>query len=111
MGFTCNRCFNTTGGLILIIVFAFAVLVATIFVALYLLSEELDHGSGTKMKCFELLTRCIPVQSIKVVIVVWQIVTQVGTIEWNRIHYYIKLLKVQLVRAGTYYIDLPPERD
>ena len=59
----------------LVIVFLLAMIVAMILIVIYLLSAELEQGP-TKA-CTKGLVRCIPIQSIKVVIVVWQIVTQV----------------------------------
>ena len=57
------------------IVFASALLVAVILAMSYLLSTELE--GGTQKACFERLIRYIPMQSVKIVIVTWQIVIQV----------------------------------
>ena len=57
------------------IVFALALFLAVILVVSYLLSTELERR--TERVCVERLMRYIPMQSVKVVIVKWQIVTQV----------------------------------
>ena len=75
LGFTCNICSNSPGGIALAVIFALVSLVAMISMATYLLSAELERGAA---KAFvERLLRRIPVQSVKVVIIAWQIVTQV----------------------------------
>ena len=58
------------------IVFVLALLVAVILAVSYLLSTELDRGIQRRA-CVERLMRYIPMQSVKVVIVTWQIVIQV----------------------------------
>ena len=60
----------------MVIVFALALLVGVILAVAYLLSTELDRGIQRR-ESVERLMRCIPMQSIKVVIVTWQIVIQV----------------------------------
>ena len=59
----------------LAIVFLLTMVVAMVSIVTYLLSAELEEGA--RKACIKGLVRCIPVQSIKVVIVVWQTVTQV----------------------------------
>ena len=60
----------------MLIVFALALLVGVILAVSYLLSTELDRGIQRRANV-ERLMRCIPMQSVKVVIVTWQIVIQV----------------------------------
>ncbi|CAN0425302.1 unnamed protein product, partial [Ascophyllum nodosum] len=57
------------------IVFVLALLVAVILAVSYLLSTELDRGIQRRA-CIERLMRYIPMHSVKVVIVTWQIVIQ-----------------------------------
>ena len=75
LGFTCNMCSDSTTGIVFATVFALALFLAVLLAVSYLLSTELERG--TKRACVERLMRYIPVQSIKVVIVAWQIVIQV----------------------------------
>ena len=60
----------------MVIVFALALLVGVILAVSYLLSTELDRGIQRRASV-ERLIRYIPMQSVKVVIVTWQIVIQV----------------------------------
>ena len=60
----------------MVIVFALALLVGVILAVSYLLSTELDRGIQRRASV-ERLMRNIPMQSVKVVIVTWQIVIQV----------------------------------
>ena len=60
----------------MVIVFALALLVGVVLAASYLLSTELDRGIQRRASV-ERLMRYIPMQSVKVVIVTWQIVIQV----------------------------------
>ena len=60
----------------MVIVFALALLVGVILAVSYLLSTELDRGIQRRAYV-ERLMRCIPMQSVKVVVVTWQIVIQV----------------------------------
>ena len=60
----------------MVIVFALALLVGVILAVSYLLSTELDRGIRRRASV-ERLMRYIPMQSVKVVIVTWQIVIQV----------------------------------
>ena len=57
------------------ILIALMLLVAAILATSHLLSTELELG--TKRTCVHRLVQCIPLQSVKVVIVAWQIVVQV----------------------------------
>ena len=59
--------------------------------ATYMLSTYLEHGMATTL--VERLMRYVPVQSIKIVIVAWQIVPQVrsggvpANLEWGSFNY------------------------
>ena len=61
------------------IVFVLALLIAVILAVSYLFSTELDRGTQRKAGV-ERLMQYIPMQSVKVAIVTWQIVIQV---RWN----------------------------
>ena len=76
LGFICKICSNSTGGIVVAIVFVLALLVAVVLAVSYLLSTELDRGTQRRARV-ERLMRCIPMQSVKAVIVTWQIVIQV----------------------------------
>ena len=77
LGFTCNKCSdNAAGGIALAV--AMGVVFLLVFVAFlsYMLSgkmEGVDKGIVARITCF------IPLQSVKIVIVVWQILTQVSS--------------------------------
>ena len=60
----------------MVIVCALALLIGVILAVSYLLSTELDRGIQ-RSASVERLMRYIPMQSVKVVIVTWQIVIQV----------------------------------
>ena len=79
LGFSCKKCSNSIGGIVVAIVFTLVVAVAVIPIVSYLLSPEL--GPGTKRACIGRLVGYIPLNSIKIVIVAWQIVTQVRSTE------------------------------
>ena len=68
-------CSDSTSVIVVAIVFALALLVAVMLAVSYLLLTELDRG--TQRACVKRLMRYIPMQSVKVVIVTWQIVIQV----------------------------------
>ena len=73
------------------IVFVLALLVAVILAVSYLLSTELDRGTQRRA-CVERLMRYIPRQSVKVVIVTWQIVIQV---RWSALVNLIPLYRIR----------------
>lgn len=75
MGFPCRKCPDTTSGVALAAVMAIAAVVAVAVLTSYLISGENVHGRrGGKI---ERLARYVPLQSLKIVIVTWQILTQV----------------------------------
>ena len=87
VGFICRECTNGTVGIA--VAFVATVLIASLGLAMgsYLVSpEETRAGQGI----VDRLTRRIPMQSVKIIIVVWQILTQVGT--FNRRRAYICIL-------------------
>ena len=75
MGFPCRKCLDTTSGVALAVVITIAVVLAVAVLTSYLISGVKVQGrGGGKIEC---LTRYIPLQSVKIVIVTWQILTQV----------------------------------
>ena len=74
LDFTCRECFDSA--VVIFIATVFTVLVAAVALAIfsYLVSVKgVDAGRGI-MDC---VTQRIPMHSVKIVIVVWQILTQV----------------------------------
>ena len=91
LGFICKICSNSIGGIFVAIVFVLVLLVALILAVSYLLSTELDRGTQRRA-CVERLMRCIPMQSVKIVIVTWQIVIQV---RWSGLVNLIPLCRIR----------------
>lgn len=91
LGFTCRDCSDSTGGIIVATVLGVAALFVAVVVVSYVVSGEVgDKGHRFAVH----LKRHIPLQSVKIVIVAWQILTQVranhgqqnvGTIECRMI--------------------------
>ena len=78
LGYRCEKCSTSSAGLVLLTVVVTAAVIAIIFLARYMMSGE--HGHDTRRGFFERLMCYVPLQSIKVVIVAWQILTQVRTV-------------------------------
>lgn len=77
LGFSCSRCAeNSAGGIAVAVFLSAAIVVLAVAVVSYGTSGKAggDAGRGTAV---ERLTRYIPLQSVKIVIVAWQIITQV----------------------------------
>ncbi|CAN0377394.1 unnamed protein product, partial [Ascophyllum nodosum] len=83
LGFTCNKCPNSIGGIVVGVLIALVLLVAVILAISYLLSTEMERG--TKRTGVHRLVQNIPLQSVKVVIVAWQIVIQFASVA--NVHY------------------------
>ena len=76
LGFSCNKCSdNAAGGIALAVAMAAVFLLAFVAFLSYMLSGEME---GVDQGIAARVTRFIPVQSVKIVIVVWQILTQVS---------------------------------
>lgn len=76
LGFVCSKCPETnTGGIAIAVVLAVGVLIAAAAMISYVTSGE--DGMGAGCGCTERVTRYIPLQSVKIVIATWQILTQV----------------------------------
>ena len=74
MGFTCSRCSDSTTGIVVIGIVILVCVVVGIALALHLLSggmENIERGLVDR------IIRIVPVQAVKIIIVAWQILTQV----------------------------------
>ena len=74
MGFACSRCSGTTTGIVVISIIILACVVVGIALALHLLSGSME---STERGLVDRIIRIVPVQAVKIIIVAWQIVTQV----------------------------------
>lgn len=76
LGFVCSKCpENDAGGISIVAVLAVGALIAAAAVISYVTLGE--DGMGAGRGCIERVTRYIPLQSVKIVIAAWQILTQV----------------------------------
>ncbi|CAM9651378.1 unnamed protein product [Ectocarpus fasciculatus] len=79
LGFVCSKCpENDAGGISIVAVLAVGALIAAAAVISYVTSGE--DGMGAGRGCIERVTRYIPLQSVKIVIAAWQILTQFTSI-------------------------------
>ena len=77
LGFHCGKCpENSARGIAVAVVLAVVVLAVAAAVVSYLMSGE--AGVSRERGAIECVTQYIPLQSVKIVIVAWQILTQVG---------------------------------
>ena len=76
LSFTCRKCFDRRVGVATAVVLAVLVLAVGLVVILYLVSAE-EGGAGRGI--VNRVMKRIPMQSVKIIIVVWQILTQVST--------------------------------
>lgn len=74
LGYVCSKCSDSTAGIVLAAFLALAALCVAVAVVSYVMSGE--HGSRGKGLAGR-VARFIPLQSVKIVIVAWQILTQV----------------------------------
>ncbi|CAM9152222.1 unnamed protein product [Ectocarpus fasciculatus] len=75
LSFACSKCSeNSAGGIVVAVVLALLIFFLAVAVVSYVTSGEVDMGS--KGGIVERVARYIPLQSLKVVIVSWQILTQ-----------------------------------
>ncbi|CAN0122023.1 unnamed protein product [Ectocarpus sp. 6 AP-2014] len=73
LGYSCSKCFSRSGG----IVFALGMAVLALFVAVVVITYIMSGEAGERrMYVFERLGWYVPLQSVKIVIVSWQILTQ-----------------------------------
>eukprot|EP00903_Cladosiphon_okamuranus_P005767 g5717.t2 len=73
LGFVCSKCSSSTAGVALAVVLAVVALVAAVAVESY---ATTGAGDGGGRGWVDRVVRYIPLQSIKIVIVAWQILTQ-----------------------------------
>lgn len=77
LGFICSECADSVDAIVLAAVLAVVALVVTAGTISYVMSGETEvSGSGV----VERLRRYIPLQSLKIIVVAWQILTQVNFI-------------------------------
>ena len=74
VGFACSRCSGTATGIVVISIIILACVVVGIALALHLLSGSME---STERGLVDRIIRIVPVQAVKIIIVAWQIVTQV----------------------------------
>lgn len=74
LSFTCIECVNSRGGVAIVISVGIIVLFAGIALCMHLVSGEVD---GARPGIIHRVIKRLPVQSIKIVVVMWQILTQV----------------------------------
>jgi len=77
LGFTCSKCSDSTSGLVFVALVAVMAMVAGGVLVWYMMSGDVrdrERERGPFGRLFE----TIPLQSVKVVIVAWQILTQVS---------------------------------
>lgn len=74
MGFTCRTCSDSAGGIALAAALAVVGLGLLVAVVSYVTSGE-RNGKGRGI--VERVGRYIPLQSVKIIVVAWQIMTQV----------------------------------
>lgn len=74
LAFTCTKCVDDHGGVVIVVVVGVFVLGAAIALSMHLVSGEME---GARRGVVYRLIKRLPFQSIKIVVVVWQILTQV----------------------------------
>ena len=75
LGYTCDKCTDNTGGLVAVaLVVMLTVLVGA---AVFVYATSVEIGCMGRGGSLGRLFRNIPLQSVKIVIVAWQILTQV----------------------------------
>lgn len=72
-GFTCTKCIENVWGIIVATIFLALSVIITFAAVKYLLSVEIGARQGILAR----ILRRVPLQSVKIIIVAWQILTQV----------------------------------
>lgn len=76
LGYTCEKCtISRTGSIALAVILSVLCIVAGASIIMFLVERKTE---GTRRGVVVLVTRYIPTHSVKIIIVVWQILTQVG---------------------------------
>lgn len=96
-GFICRECSDSAGGIVLAVALAVVGIFAAVVVVSYVTSGERD-GSGQGV--VERVARYIPLQSVKIVVVAWQIVTQVRVAKAEHISWSARLPFVFVQHPG-----------
>lgn len=86
LGFTCTKCLDAASGAVLASFVLVAIAFAAVAVASYVMSGE---RPGKRRGVVERVARFVPLQSIKIVVVSWQILTQVRAAHFSCVHIYI----------------------
>ena len=73
-GFTCTKCSENVWGIVTAVVCSIAAVVMTVLFIKYVISANTDGRHGI----FARMLRRVPLQSVKIIIVAWQVVTQVS---------------------------------
>lgn len=76
LAFTCTECVNSDGGIAIMVAVAILILCVGMALCKHLVSGERD---GAHEGIIGRFIKHLPLQSIKIVVVVWQIVTQAST--------------------------------
>eukprot|EP00752_Nemacystus_decipiens_P012586 g11146.t1 len=74
LGYTCDKCSGSAGGIVVVVVLAVAAVFLGVAFVTYVMSGEV--GRMGRRGSFGRLVRSIPLQSLKIIIVAWQILTQ-----------------------------------
>ena len=74
LGFTCDKCSGNTKGIIVASIFAAVFVSVVVAIVWHLMSSE---TRGTNRGIVNYVTRRVPIQAVKIIIVAWQILTQV----------------------------------
>lgn len=75
IGFECNKCSDSDNNVLIIIVFSILIIILVSIVLAYLVSAD-----SARFGYFSRVKKYVPIQSVKIVIVVWQILTQFSSI-------------------------------
>lgn len=77
LGFACSECLGAASGIVLASFLLVVIVFGAVAVASYVV---LDEGADKRKGLVERVARFIPLQSLKIVIVSWQILTQVRAV-------------------------------
>lgn len=78
LSFTCTKCSDGASGVAVVVLLVLAAVIVAVAVVSYVMSGE-SGGKGRGL--VERVARYVPLQSVKIVIVSWQILTQVRAID------------------------------
>ena len=78
-GFACTKCSENVWGILAAVVCSILAVVMTVLAVKYVISANMGVGRGF----FSRMLRRVPLQSVKIIIVAWQILTQVSFEMWS----------------------------